>query len=204
MQLSKISNVLILSFGVTLAGCGGGGGTDTPTNPPPQSPTKKPLSVVNPISNMQAKIGDDFDFIIPSNTCTATSGVAIGYQITSLKNGSGLSLINMNQLKGVLNKPGTVEATITCKTSSESKTDSFVINISDVNLAPEVTTTGPSTAKDGEKVSLVADAKDNNATGSITSYLWTQTSGPTQRSHYQIMTKQRHHSPLPRQAHSLI
>lgn len=186
MRLSKISTAVLLSLSVSLAGCGGGGdGTPSPSTPTPTPTTPTPtptptasLSVATPIADMKTPIGTEFDFSIPSDTCTAASGVAIDYKITSLKNGSGLSLINFNQLKGTPSTPGTVEATLTCSTSSESKTDSFTITIEDANLDPQVSASAPESAKTDETVSLKAAAQDGNASGSIANYLWEQTGGP--------------------------
>ena len=179
MKLSTISNAVLLSLSLSLVGCGGGGGSDdTPEVVAPVVTPSITLSVVNPIADITASVGDDFDFSLPTDVCVSSDGSAVTHTITNLQSSLGLTLVNLNQLIGTFNLPGVVTATVTCTVGTENLTDEFSITVADVSLNPTVTINAPDFAKANDLVLLTANAVDANTSGSIVSYLWEQTSGP--------------------------
>ncbi|MCV2885728.1 hypothetical protein OE749_13600 [Aestuariibacter sp. AA17] len=179
----KISSgkALLLSLSVFgLTACGGGS-SDSDASSPSTSPTSSQqptpagsLKVVNPIPDLTAKVGVDFNFEIPTNTCESTSGQAVSYGITRLTNASGLTLVNFEALVGKPTKPNTVLVTVTCRTASSSVKDEFKIVITEDNVAPTVDAGSDQSVKAGEKITLSALAADINTQDEVVSYEWVQ------------------------------
>ncbi|WDE11029.1 PKD domain-containing protein [Thalassomonas haliotis] len=166
-----------------LAACGGGSGGSSDSGNSATSPDTAVTSsdnapvVANPIGDESAKVGENYHFDIPADTCTDADGDAITYSITRMSNGSGLSLVNFNSIQGTPTRPGIASVTVTCSAGSASATDEFIITITEDNIAPTVDAGDEQTVTAGDTVTLTAVAADANTDGSIASYLWQQMSG---------------------------
>ena len=159
-----------------LTACGGGGGSDSSTSsstPAVTSSGKAPV-VSNPIADESAKVGENYNFEIPADTCTDADGDTISYSITRLGNGSGLSLVNFDTITGAPTRPGVASVTVTCTADSASASDEFFITITEDNIAPTVNAGVDQTVTAGDTVTLTAIATDSNTDGSIVSYSWQQ------------------------------
>lgn len=177
MSVVKLCSQSLIALSVLgLTACGGGsdnGGSATPSTTPTQQTDNAPI-VSNPIADENAKVGENYNFDIPENTCTDADGDAITYTINKLSNGSGLSLVNFKTLTGSPTRPGVVSVTVTCTAGTTSASDEFIITITEDNIAPTVNAGVDQTVTAGDTVTLTAIATDSNTDGSIVSYSWQQ------------------------------
>jgi len=172
----KLYNALLLSLSLTLTGCGSDDDDTETTTPETTTPEVVPLSVANPIADIELVANTALDFSIPTDTCTAAEDVTVSQLITSVTDNVGFGITNFTAMSGFATEIGVVSVTVTCSAGTEEVTDEFTITVVDFEADPIVEATAPSTSKSAELVTLTAVASDQNLSGSIVSYSWVETS----------------------------
>lgn len=169
MQRS-ISLILTFFLAMTLVACGGGGGGGTPANAPPTANAGVDQTVNEGASVTLSGSGTDSDGSIASYAWAQTAGPTVTLSATNTASVSFTAPAANSQV--VL----TFRLTVTDNQGS-SASDTVNITVNTTNIAPTADAGPDQTVNEGDGVLLAGSGTDTD--GSIASYAWVQTSGPT-------------------------
>lgn len=169
MQRS-ISLILTFFLAMTLVACGGGGGSRTPANVSPTANAGTDQTVSEGAAVTLSGSGTDSDGSIASYAWTQTAGPTVTLSATNAASVSFTAPATITQV--VL----TFRLTVTDNQGANAS-DTINITVNTTNIAPTADAGPDQTVNEGDGVLLAGSGTDTD--GSIASYAWVQSSGPT-------------------------